>query len=207
MAYPISRSFTVRMRCFFAAVSAVLFLFPIAFAQSAASAAAPATIAAASTGSAEVQQFQAIEDKWSQAENEHNQYGLDLILSPLLVNVAENGDITTHDQLVVQALTNSDRAYFLSQKVIAVRMLGDIAVVNGTYLLRHHLNDKLVTDNGVFTHVFERQRGGWMCVNAQRTMVAENPGSGNGKGKHKKSSAPELGFHVPFFGKTEKGPH
>lgn len=195
------------MRYLSAAVSAVLFLCPIAFAQSAASPAAFTTSAAASTGRAEVQQFQGIEDKWSQAENEHNQYGLDLILSPLLVNVAENGDITTHDQQVVQALNNSDRMYFLSQKVVAVRLLGDVAVVNGTYLLRHHVNDKLVTDNGVFTHVFQRQRGGWMCVNAQRTLVAETAGSGNGKGKHKKSTAPELGFHVPFFGKTEKGPH
>lgn len=195
------------MNRFFAAVIAVLLVCPAAFAQSAASGPASTPAAAASTNSAEIREFQAIEDKWSQSENKHDQYGLDLVLSPLLVNVAENGDVTTHDQQVVKAITNDDKMYFLSQKVVAVRMLGNIAVVNGTYLLRHHVNEKVVTDKGVFTHVYQRQPGGWMCVNAQRTLVAENSDSKNGKKKSRKSSAVDLGFHVPFFGKTDQGPH
>lgn len=187
-----------------AAVSAALLACPIAFAQYA-PAAVSTTSAATSASSPEISQFQAIEDKWSLAENKRDQFGLDLVLSPLLVNVSENGDITSHDQQIVQALTNQDKMYFLSQKVITVRMLGDVAVVNGTYLLRHHVQEKLVTDKGVFTHVYQRQRGGWMCVNAQRTMVSENLASG--KGKDKKSSADNHPFHIPMFGKTEKGPH
>lgn len=194
------------MSRFFAAVSAVLLVCPVAFAQGAAPAATAAASEATSTNNAEVQQFQTIEDKWSQAENKHDQFGLDLVLSPLLVNVAENGDITSHDQQVVQAITNTDRLFFLSQKVISVRMLGDIAVVNGTYLLRHHINEKLVTDRGVFTHVYQRQRGGWMCVNAQRTLVSENSDSRKGKERDKKSSASDLSFHIPFFSKGNKGP-
>jgi Domain of unknown function (DUF4440) len=194
------------MSRFFAAVSALLLVCPVAFAQGAATAATSATSEATSINSAEVRQFQTIEDKWSQAENKHDQFGLDLVLSPLLVNVAENGDITSHNQQVVQAITNDDKLYFLSQKVISVRMLGDIAVVNGTYLLRHHINEKLVTDHGVFTHVYQRQRGGWMCVNAQRTLVSENSVSRKGKEKDKKSSATDLSFHIPFFSKGNKGP-
>lgn len=195
----------VDMNRLLAAVSAFLLICPAVFAQGAAP--GPASTAATSTNSAEIREFQAIEDKWSQAENKHDQYSLDLVLSPLLVNVAENGDITTHDQQVVKAITDDDKMYFLSQKVIAVRMLGNIAVVNGTYLLRHQVNEKVVTDRGVFTHVYQRQPSGWMCVNAQRTLVAENSGSKNGKEKRRKSSAVDLGLHVPFFGKTEKGPH
>lgn len=189
------------MRNLFAAVSAVLLVCPVAFSQGATSAFAATPSAAASTNTKEIQEFQAIEDKWSQAENKHDQFTLDLVLSPLLVNVGEKGDVTTHNQQVVQAITNDDKLYFLSQKVIAVRMLGDVAVVNGTYLLRHHANEKVVTDKGVFTHVYQRQRGGWMCVNAQRTLVAENSDTKNGGAKRKRSSDAQLPFHIPIFGR------
>lgn len=190
------------MRRLFPAVCAVLLICPVAFAQNAVPASETAKSSAASTSSAEIRTFQAIEDKWSQAENKHDQYGLDLVLSPLLVNVAENGDVTTRNQQVVESITNDDKLYFLSQKVIAVRMLGDVALVSGTYLLRHHVNEKLVTDKGVFTHVYHRQRGGWACVNAQRTQVSENPDSRNGREKDTKSS--DASFHLPFFGKNDK---
>jgi hypothetical protein len=186
-----------------AALSAVLLACPIASAQSAAPAAS-ALAAATSTTSPEIQHFQQIEDKWSEAENKHDQFGLELVLSPLLVDVAANGDITTHDQQVVRTLNNNDKLYYLSQKVIAVRRLGDIAVVNGTYLLRHHVNEKLVTDRGVFTHVFQQQRGGWRCVNAQRTLVAENSDNRAGKEKDKKTSSAALPFHIPLFTKGDK---
>src|SRR6185437_12762485 len=169
-------------------LSALLLICPVALAQGAVptSAAVPS---AASTNSAQVGTFQEIENKWSEAENKHDQFGLDLVLSPLLVNVAENGDITTHDQQVAQALNNSDKLYCLSQKVVTVRMLGDIAVVNGTYMLRHHAGQKLVTDRGVFTHVFERQHGNWKCINAQRTRVAELDPNKKAQAEEKDSSA------------------
>jgi hypothetical protein len=191
------------MNRFSAALSALLLICPVALAQGAVptSAAVPS---AASTNSAQVGTFQEIENKWSEAENKHDQFGLDLVLSPLLVNVAENGDITTHNQQVVQALNNSDKLYYLSQKVVAVRMLGDIAVVNGTYLLRHHVNQKLVTDRGVFTHVFERQHGNWKCINAQRTQVAELAPGKKAQAEEKDSSADNSPFHIPFFNRGDK---
>ncbi|HEX8712375.1 MAG TPA: nuclear transport factor 2 family protein [Terracidiphilus sp.] len=195
------------MSRFYPAVCAVLLVCPIALAQVPVRVAssATATSAAASTGSADVRQFQELEDRWSEAENKHDQYGLDNVLSPLLVNVAENGDITTHDQEVVETINNNDKLYYLSQKVIAVRRLGDVAVVNGTYLLRHHVNEKLVTDRGVFTHVFQQQRGAWRCVNAQRTLVTVNSDTRKGKEKvDKKTSSASLPFHIPLFTKGDK---
>lgn len=187
------------------AATAILLVCSVAGAQGAAPASSPAKSSATSIDSAAIRQFQTIEDKWSEAENKHDQYGLDLVLSPLLVNVAANGDITTHDQQVVQAINNDDKMFFLSQRVIAVRMLGDIAVVNGTYLLRHRLDSgQVVSDKGVFTHVFKRQRGGWMCVNAQRTQVAEDSNSKKKKRMDKKSTAGTLPFHIPLLGGGDK---
>ncbi len=155
--------------------------------------------AVTTTASPEVQQFQKIEDAWSTAVNQHDQYGLENVLSPLFMDVAANGDITTRNQQVVQVITTEDKSLWLSQKVITVRMLGDIAVANGTYMLRHNLNGKPVEEKGVFTHVFERTHGGWMCINSQRTTLRQEM-----QGKQKKSSTAEEPFHIPFLSRSDK---
>ena len=153
------------------------------------------------TQSPEIAQFQKIEDNWSNAINQRDQYGLENVLSPLFVDVAANGDITTRNQQIVQAIKSDDKTLWLTQKVITVRMMGDIAVANGTYTLHHHVNTAQVDEKGVFTHVFERLRGGWVCVNSQRTLLREdNP---NAK-KKKQSSDAELPFHIPLFSKGDK---
>jgi ketosteroid isomerase-like protein len=146
------------------------------------------------TASPEVQQFQKIEDKWSEAVNQHDQYGLELVLSPLFVDVSANGDITTRDQQVAQVINNDDKTLHLEQKVVTVRMLGDIAVANGTYDLYHKVNSSQVDEKGVFTQVYERARGGWMCINSQRTTLRAEANTNK-----KKSSTTEAGFHFPLF--------
>ena len=100
-------------------------------------------------------------------------------------------------------MTGEDKTLYLTQKVITVRMLGDIAVANGTYTLHHKVNTAQVDEKGVFTHVFERLRGGWVCVNSQRTALREDT---NGNAKQKKSSTAEMPFHIPLFSKSDKGP-
>ena len=56
-------------------------------------------------------------------------------------------------------------------------------------------------EKGVFTHVFERVRGGWLCINSQRTVLRQDTSS-----KQKKPSTAEEPFHIPFFSKGDKGP-
>ena len=144
-------------------------------------------------------QFQKIEDSWADAVNRHDQYGLELVLSPLFVDVAASGDITTRNQQLVQVMTGEDKTLYLTQKVITVRMLGDIAVANGTYTMHHKVNTAQVDEKGVFTHVFERLRGGWVCVNSQRTALREDSNA-----KPKKSSTAEMPFHIPIFSHSDK---
>ena len=151
------------------------------------------------TQSADLIQFQKIEDNWSNSVNQHDQYSLENVLSPLFVDVAANGDITTRNQQIVQVLNSDDKTIWMTQKVITVRMLGDIAVANGTYTLHHRVNSATVDENGVFTHVFERLRGGWVCVNSQRTALKPD----NMNTKQKKQSASEP-FHIPLFSKSDK---
>ena len=155
--------------------------------------------AVTSTQSPEIDQFQKIENNWSDSINRHDQYALELVLSPLFVDVAASGDITTRNQQLAQVITGEDKTVYLTQKVITVRMLGDIAVANGTYTLHHKVNAVQADEKGVFTHVFERLRGGWVCVNSQRTALREDNNV-----KTKKSSNTEMPFHIPLFSKGDK---
>ena len=186
----------------FAVCSAVFLLFGCAaFAQDPAPSPAPSVAAPGVTSaeSPEVREFQKIEDSWSSALNLRDQYALELVLSPLFVDVSASGDITTRNQQLAQVITGEDKMLHIEQRVITVRLLGDIAVANGTYALRHRVNSAQVDEKGVFTHVFERLRGGWVCINSQRTVLREDSNV-----KSKKQSNAELPFHFPLFTKGDK---
>jgi Domain of unknown function (DUF4440) len=193
--------FTLQMIRSLACSSVLLFSVCAAFAQNPAP--EPVAPGATSAESPEIKQFQKIEDSWSSAVNLHDQYALELVLSPLFVDVAASGDITTRNQQVAAVITGEDKTINLDQRVITVRMLGDIAVVNGTYTLHHKVNSAQVNEKGVFTHVFERVHGGWLCINSQRTVLREDS---NAKSKKQANNNAELPFHIPLFSKSDKGP-
>jgi hypothetical protein len=165
-------------------------------------AAAPAPTSATSAASPELREFQKIEDSWSVAVNDRDQYGLELVLSPLFVDVSATGDITTRNQQVAQVITGEDKTLHLDQRVVTVRMLGDIAVANGTYALHHKVGAAEANEKGIFTHVYERSHGGWLCINSQRTVLREDSTAA----KQKKQSNAELPFHIPLFSKSDKDP-
>lgn len=148
-------------------------------------------------------ELQKIENKWSDALNQRDQYGLELVLSPLFINVAANGDVTTRNQQIVALINQEDKGAVTDMHVVTVRMLGDIAVANGTYSYAHKVNGSPVTEKGVFTHVFERQHGNWYCLNAQRTAIREDSPNKAKNAKKKQKSDAELPFHIPLFTKDK----
>jgi ketosteroid isomerase-like protein len=152
-----------------------------------------------STVSPEIRDIQKIEDNWSGAINQRDQYALELVLSPLFVDVSAVGDVTTRNQQVANLIAAEDKTLHLDQKVITVRMLGDIAVANGTYVLHHKVGSATVDEKGVFTHVFEKVRNGWLCINSQRTLLRADS---NAKPKKQSSSNAELPLHIPLFTKN-----
>jgi hypothetical protein len=191
----------VRMTRFVAGFSILFISCCTLLAQSSSSASKAAQPAVTSADTPEVGQFQKIEDTWDNAINLHDQYSLELVLSPLFVDVSAGGDISTRNQQLAQLITGEDKILRMEQRVITVRMLGDIAVANGTYVLHRKPGAAVVDERGVFTHVFERARGGWVCINSQRTLLREDPNARN-----KKQSGTESPFHIPFpsFGKSDK---
>ena len=153
--------------------------------------------------SPEIRDLQKVEDIWSNALNQRDQYGLELVLSPLFVNVAASGDISTRDQSIVALINEPDKASVTDMHVITVRMLGDVAVANGTYSFTHRVNNTPVVEKGVFTHVFQRLHGNWVCLNAQRTVLRQD-GTPGKQAKAKTKTDAELPFHIPLFSKSDK---
>ena len=161
---------------------------------------APIKSAVTTAESPDLREFQKIEDSWSNALNMRDQYSLELVLSPLFVDVSASGDITSRNQQLAQLVAGEEKILHMEQRVVTVRMLGDIAVANGTYVLQHRVKSAEVTEKGVFTHVYERLRGGWVCINSQRTLLRED----SPNGKPKKQSNAEMPFHIPLFTHSEK---
>jgi ketosteroid isomerase-like protein len=156
--YHRNREFMVRMTRLVGGFSVFLISSGFAFAQNPAPAPASAAAQPAVTSavSPEIREFQKIEDAWADAINQRDQYALELVLSPLFVDVAASGDITTRNQQLAQLITGEDKTLHLEQRVITVRRLGDIAVANGTYEMHHKAGSAQVDEKGVFTHVYER---------------------------------------------------
>ncbi|MGD0097998.1 MAG: nuclear transport factor 2 family protein [Terracidiphilus sp.] len=177
--------------------SVVLLASSFAFAQTPAP--APVQPAVTSAESPEIRDFQKIENSWADAINQRDQYALELVLSPLFVDVAASGDITTRNQQLAALITGEDKTLHLEQRVITVRMLGDIAVANGTYVMHHKVGSAERDEKGVFTHVFERSHSGWLCINSQRTSLRDDSNA-----KPKKQSNAEMPFHIPIFSKGDK---
>ena len=186
----------MRMTRFVGGFSVFLFVSSFALAQSPAPVQPAAQPAATSAESPEIREFQKIEDSWSAAINVRDQYGLELVLSPRFFDISASGDITTRNQQLAMIIAGEDKTIHIDQRVITVRMLGDTAVANGTYVLHHKVGSSETDEKGVFTHVFTRTHGGWLCINSQRTVLRTDSNA-----KSKKQSNAELPFHVPLFGK------
>ena len=148
--------------------------------------------------SPEVVQFQKLEDQWSDAVAKHDQYQLELLMSPILVNISATGEVTTRNQQIAQLYEKGGpQLISMEQRVVNVRTFEDMAVVDGTYIIKWKVNSQTREERGIFTHVFQHARGNWVCVHAQRTAVVEKTDEKQ-KAAPKKSNA-ELPFHIPLL--------
>lgn len=152
----------------------------------------------------QIEEMQKVEDQWSVALAKRDQYGLELVLSPRFVDISANGEVRSRNQEIAYILTKFPDMISLEQKVVSVRMVGDIAVVNGTYVLRRRVSGHAVDEKGVFSHVFQRNRSTWQCINAQRTIVVEQPVDKKAIETASKKSNAELPFHIPLLHKGDE---
>jgi hypothetical protein len=143
-----------------------------------------------------ITEFQKVEDQWSTAVAKQDQYTLETILSPTYIDISSAGDITTRNQQVAAMYEKGlPQPVTMEQRVVNVRLIEDVAVVDGTYVERTKLNGIEHEERGLFTHVYQHVRGVWVCVHSQRTPVVAKPVKE--KAEKKKSDA-DLPFHIPF---------
>jgi Domain of unknown function (DUF4440) len=148
----------------------------------------------------QITEFQLIEDQWSTALVKQDQFTLETILSPSYVDISATGEITTRNTQVAAMFEKGvPQTMSMEQRVVNVRVIEDIAVVDGTYIERTKLNGEQREQRGIFTHIYQHVRGVWVCVQSQRTTVVEQDGEKK-KAEKKKSNAPEP-FHIPLFHK------
>ena len=146
----------------------------------------------------EIVQFQKLEDQWSDAVAKRDQYALELLMSPVLVNISATGEVTTRNQQIAQLYEKSGpQLISMEQRVVNVRSFEDTAVVDGTYIIKWKIDTQTHEERGIFTHVFQHARGNWVCVHAQRTAVVEKNDEKQ-KPPAKKSTA-ELPFRIPLI--------
>lgn len=145
-----------------------------------------------------MKQMQHMEDLWDDALAKRDQYGLELVLAPQFLDISSSGDVTTRNQQIARLfLKDNGTPQNMQQKVVTVRMYGDISVVNGTYTMQKRDDGGLVEERGVYTHVFQRVRTAWQCINSQRTLVVEESLT-KPKTRKKSGSSAALPMHVPL---------
>ena len=125
-----------------------------------------------------VASFQKVEDAWSAAINNHDQFALENILSAQFVGISAQGNVTNRDQQVALLFNKEKAPALIDQHVASVRTFAgingaNIAVVNGTYALQTKSGRDLDDEQGIFTHIYLHTRTAWVCINAQRTVVVD----------------------------------
>jgi hypothetical protein len=151
-----------------------------------------------SSQASEISQFQKLEDQWSEATMKRDQYTLENLMSPMYVDVSSGGDIITRNQQIALLYEKSGpEPVSMEQRVVNVRMVEDVAVVDGTYIQKWKLHGVPYEERGIFTHVYQHARGRWVCVNAQRTAVVEQEEERNRKTARKSNAS--LPFHIPLL--------
>lgn len=139
-----------------------------------------------------------IETNWAQALVKKDQYALDLALAPGYVGISATGEVTTKNQQIARLFATNYGVIGYDETITSIRVLGDTAVAQGTYALRRRWGNDVQEERGVFTHVYQRVRDTWQCVNGQMTVITQKVAPP--KAAEKKDSI----FHNPFSHKKQQ---
>ena len=140
-----------------------------------------------------------IETNWANALLKKDQFALDLALAPTYVDISATGEVTTKNQQIARLFADNYPLLGYTETITSIRVLGDTAIAQGTYTLRRKFGSEMQEDRGIFTHVYQRTRSTWQCINGQRTIVREQMAA-----PRKEDKKSELPFHIPFTGGKKK---
>lgn len=169
----------------------------------------------AQQGQVTVESFQKLEDAWSVALVNKDQFAMENLFLPTFIDVSAKAQVNTRNQLIADTIAGLPEPLLsVEQKVVNVRVVSDMAVVEGTYILRMKEEQRTRDERGIFTHVYQRSRNNWSCISSQRTAVVDQLENAKGNraaaaaGDPGKKSNAALPFHIPLIygGKTSTAP-
>lgn len=146
--------------------------------------------------------MQKVLDQWDNAVGQRDQYALELVLAPGFIAIDDNGEVDNRDEVVSKLVRHDAPRYSLTQKAVSVRMVGDVAIITGTYSRvfpgSRISRRKTKTDDGVFSQVYTRKGKRWECIQSQRTLLEADVAASEKKQSEKQSEEKPLGSKLGF---------
>ena len=111
----------------------------------------------------------ALEHAWNQAEAFKDLKALDALFDSALIYVDDDGTLMNKSDFL--AHVKSEHVQQVITQSMLVRVLGDMAIVTGTYQSNEFKNGKSVIRRGRFVDAWILRGVTWVCVAAQATPI------------------------------------
>jgi ketosteroid isomerase-like protein len=120
---------------------------------------------------AEQSKILALENAWNQAEEHKDTKALESLLDASLVYVDYDGSMMNKTQFIASVKAPALHPEQIVNESMTAHVYGDSAVVTGVYREKGVSNGKAYLRRGRFTDTWVYQRGAWVCVASQSTLM------------------------------------
>lgn len=121
---------------------------------------------------AEQTKILALENAWNQAEEHKDTKALEALLDTSLVYIDYDGSIMDKSQFIASVKASSLHPEQIVNESMTAHVYGDSAVVTGVYREKGVSNGRPYLRRGRFTDTWVYQRGAWVCVASQSTVMS-----------------------------------
>ncbi len=115
----------------------------------------------------------ALETAWNHAEQNKDVAALDQLLASSLVYVDYDGSLQNKAQFLATAKSESLHPEQITNDEMTAHVYGDAAVVTGVYREKGISKGKSYSRRGRFTDTWVKEKGTWLCVASQSTLMSK----------------------------------
>jgi ketosteroid isomerase-like protein len=114
----------------------------------------------------------ALESAWNLAEENKDINALDQLLADTLVYTDFDGAFMNKAQFLTSVKNSTPNSDQITNDDVTVHLYGDSAIVTGSYREKGIVKGKAVLRRGRFTDSWVNQKGTWLCVASQSTLIS-----------------------------------
>jgi len=115
----------------------------------------------------------ALETAWNHAEQSKDVAALDQLLASSLVYVDYDGSLQNKAQFLATTKSESLHPEQITNDEMTAHVYGDAAVVTGVYREKGISKGKSYSRRGRFTDTWVKEKGTWLCVASQSTLMSK----------------------------------